>query len=135
MNTLSKTEGQSAPQTQGSQSPQGQQRQRTAYVMPPANIVETPEGYVLEAEMPGVSKDGLEITIENGELTIVGHRTRQEVKGRELFRESRGFDYRRVFEIDPSIDAGRISARVDQGLLILQLPKAESVKPRKIEVS
>ena len=59
--------------------------------------------------MPGVNKDGLEITVENGELTIVGHRAAVENRGREMYRESRAFDYRRSFELDPSIDTAKIT--------------------------
>lgn len=130
MNTLTKTEDQKT-----SQNPQTPQSQRVLFVTPPANILETAEGYILEAEMPGVGKDGLEITVENGELTILGHRTRHDLKGRELFRETRGLDYRRVFELDPSIESERIQARMEQGLLTMTLPKAEKVKPRKIKVA
>ena len=104
------------------------------YVSPGVNIYETNDGYVLEAELPGVSKDGLEITVENGELTIVGRRAAVENRGRELYRESRVRDFRRSFELDPSIDTARITAKVDQGVLTLHLPKAEAVKPRKIAV-
>jgi HSP20 family protein len=85
--------------------------------------------------MPGVSKDGLEITVENGDLQIVGRRTGVSENGKEVYRESRGLDYRRVFELDPSIDAAHITAKMEQGVLRLHLPKAESVKPRKITVS
>jgi HSP20 family protein len=56
-------------------------------------------------------------------------------KGKEVYRESRELDYRRVFELDPSIDSARITAKMEQGVLRLHLPKAESVKPRKISVS
>lgn len=108
---------------------------RVNYLTPLANILESKDGYVLEAEMPGVNKDGLEITVENGELTIVGHRASAEVRGRELYRESRTNDFRRSFELDPSIDTTKISAKIDQGILTLHLPKAEAVKPRKITVS
>ncbi len=108
---------------------------RTQYLTPLANILETQDGYVLEAEMPGVNKEGLEITVENGELVIVGHRTSVPKSGQPLYRESRDMDYRRVFELDPSIDASKIHAKIDQGVLRLVLPKAESVKPRKITVT
>jgi len=108
--------------------------QRPTFVTPLASIQEMPEGYLLEVEMPGVTKDGLEITIENGELTLVGHYVAPEVPGREIFRETRRVDYRRVFELDPSIDVEHVEAKIDQGLLKLQLSKAESVKPRRIEV-
>lgn len=111
------------------------QTQRVSYLTPLANISETKDGYLLEAEMPGVGKDGLDVTVENGQLVIVGRRNTAPPKGRELFRESRVADYRRVFELDPSIDTARITATMDQGVLKLHLPKAESVKPRKISVS
>jgi HSP20 family protein len=105
------------------------------YLTPLANILETKDGYVLEAEMPGVGKDGLEVTVENGELTIVGRRAPVESRGRELYRESRAFDYRRSFELDPSIDTAKVTAKIDQGVLTLHLPKAEAVRPRKIAVA
>ncbi len=108
---------------------------RVTYLTPLANILETKDGYVLEAEMPGVNKDGLEVTVENGQLTIVGHRASAEVRGREVSRESRTSDYRRAFELDPAIDTTKITAKIDQGVLTLHLPKAEAVKPRKITVN
>jgi len=104
------------------------------YVQPEVNIFETKEGYVLEAEMPGVNKDGLEITLEGSEITLIGRRTAGTNAGTALFRESRQADYRRVFELDPAIDASRISASLDQGILTLTLPKSERVKPRQIKV-
>jgi len=106
----------------------------TEFVSPEVNIFETRDGYVLEAEMPGVNKEGLEITLEGNEITIVGHRHPQHLAGEPLFRESHNADYRRVFELDPAIDTAKVSARMDQGVLTLTLPKSEKVKPRKIAV-
>lgn len=108
---------------------------RTSYLTPLSNILETQDGYVLEAEMPGVTKEGLEITVENGELVIIGRRNSEPVKGTPVYRESRPLDYRRVFELDPSIDTAKITAKIEQGVLKLHLPKADSVKPRKIAVT
>lgn len=104
------------------------------YVTPEVNIFETKEGYVVEAEMPGVSKEGLEITLEGNEITIVGHRTPDSTAGQVLFSECAHADFRRVFEMDPAIDSSKISAKMDQGVLTLALPKSERVKPRKIAV-
>lgn len=104
------------------------------YISPEVNIFETKDGYVLEAEMPGVKKNGLEITLENNEITIVGRRQVEPLAGAPVFRESHNADYRRVFELDPAIDTGKISARIEQGVLTLTLPKSERVKPRKITV-
>jgi HSP20 family protein len=101
---------------------------------PDVNIYETKEGYILEAEMPGVNKEGLEITLDDNELTIVGHRTANPLLGAALFKESRDADYRRVFELDPAIDKSKVNAKMEQGVLMLTLPKSERVKPRKISV-
>ena len=104
------------------------------FVAPEVNIYETRDGYMLEAEMPGVNKEGLEVTLENNELTILGHRNQEPVPGFSIFRECPTGDYRRVFELDPAIDSSRISAKMEQGVLHLALPKSERVKPRKISV-
>jgi len=104
------------------------------HVAPEVNIFETKDGYVLEAEMPGVNKEGLEVTLEGNEMTIVGHRRNEAVTGEPLFRERALADYRRVFALDPAIDTSKIAAKMDQGVLTLTLPKLEKVKPRKITV-
>jgi len=113
---------------------QGNVDRTQEFVSPEVNICETKDGYVLQAEMPGVSKDGLEITLEDNEITIVGHRQVGPLNGEALFRESRDADFRRVFELDPAIDTGRVSARIEQGVLTLTLPKSERLKPRQIKV-
>jgi HSP20 family protein len=64
----------------------------------------------------------------------VGHRHVEPLAGEALHHESREADYRRVFELDPAIDTAKITAKVDQGILTLTLPKSERVKPRKITV-
>ncbi|MGE5208728.1 MAG: Hsp20/alpha crystallin family protein [Alphaproteobacteria bacterium] len=109
--------------------------QTEQFITPPASVTDTAEGYRLEIEMPGVKKDGLDISVENHELTIVGRRAVPAVEGTVIHRESRPENFRRAFELDPSIDANKISAKIDQGLMTLILPKAEHVKPRKITVS
>lgn len=103
-------------------------------VSPAVNILENKDGYVIEAEMPGVNKDGLEITVEGNELTILGRRAKNAFDGETLYRESGDADYRRSFELDPAIDANKIAARVEQGLLTIRLPKSEQARPHKIVV-
>jgi len=105
------------------------------FIAPEVNIYETKDGYVLEAEMPGVAKDGLEITLDNNEIAITGRRAAETVTGQPVFRERRLADYRRVFELDPAIDIAKIEAKLEQGVLTLTLPKSERVKPRKIVVT
>lgn len=109
--------------------------QAEQFIAPPAGVTEIADAYMLEIEMPGVKKDGLEISVENNELTIIGRRSLPAMEGTLIHRESRPENFRRTFEIDPSIDANKISAKIDQGLVSLTLPRAEHVKPRKITVS
>jgi HSP20 family protein len=104
------------------------------FAAPEVNIFGTADGYVLEAEMPGVNKEGLELTLDGNEITIVGYRHPETDPGEALVRERRVADYRRVFELDPAIDTGKIAARMDQGVVTLILPKSEKAKPRKITV-
>jgi HSP20 family protein len=111
------------------------QQRSEQFMTPVASVIEGGDVYMLNVEMPGVNKEGLEISVENNELTIIGRRSLAQVEGTLIHRESRPENFRRVFELDPSIDMSKISARIDQGVLTLTLPKAEQVKPRKITVS
>ena len=110
-------------------------QQREQFVMPAASVVEDGDVYLLKVEMPGVNKEGLEISVENNELTILGRRSLPAIEGTLIHRESRPENFRRAFELDPSIDTAKVSACIEQGILTLTLPKAEQVKPRKITVS
>lgn len=128
-NTMTKTEKRPASTTDG------QQQAQRAWVSPRVNITETKDGYLLEAEMPGVNKDGLEISLEGHDLTLIGRRGTEPGGLQLLYRESALRDFRRTFVLDPTIDAAKIDARMENGVLKLHLPKAEAVKPRKITVT
>ncbi|HEY1478324.1 MAG TPA: Hsp20/alpha crystallin family protein [Chthoniobacterales bacterium] len=104
------------------------------YVTPLVDIESTDDGYVIRAEMPGVEKSDLEITVDNGELMILGRRKPTEFTAELIYREIEPHDFRRVYELDPSIDTTKVSAKIDDGVLTVRLPKAETVKPRKISV-
>ena len=112
-----------------------QQAEQQNWFTPEVNIFETQDGYVLEGDMPGVNKDGLEITLEANTLTIVGRRNEPDFGANPVYRESKAGYFRRVFELDPAIDTSKISAKMEQGILKLHLPKADKVKPRKIRVT
>jgi HSP20 family protein len=109
--------------------------QMEQFVAPVSSVIEDGDGYMLQVEMPGVNKEGLEISVENNELTILGRRSLPTMDGTLIHRESRPENFRRTFELDPSIDPGKISAKIEQGVVTLTLPKAEQVKPRKITVN
>lgn len=84
--------------------------------------------------MPGVNKDGLEITVEGNELTIVGRRSLDLPEGELYYCETPTADFRRVFDLGPDVDTSKIGAKLEQGVLMLRLPKSEKAKPKKIEV-
>jgi HSP20 family protein len=113
----------------------GDRAQTEQFVTPSASVLEGADSYTLQVEMPGVNKQGLEISVENNELTIIGRRSLPTVEGTLIHHESRPENYQRTFELDPSINADKISATIEQGLVTLTLLKAEHVKPRRIAVS
>jgi len=109
-------------------------RVEPTYLAPEVDIRETKDEYILEADMAGVGKDGLEVLLEGNELTITGRR-QPAPAGEFVHRESNGHDYRRTFVLDPMVDTAHIRATIEQGVLDVHLPKAEQVKPRKIAVT
>ncbi len=112
-----------------------QQTQHPArYVVPLADVELAEKEYIIRADLPGVDKSNLEITVDNGELTIVGHRHLESPLGDPVYLEIRQSDFRRVYELDPAIDTANITARIEQGVLTLNLPKVEAVQPRRITV-
>ena len=109
--------------------------QRIEYLNPRVNLHQDGEGFTLDVEMPGVGKGDAEIVVEDGRLVLTGRRKAGPLESHSVYSERRAGDYRRVFDLDPSIDAERVTAQLDQGLLSVHLPKVETAKPRKIEVS
>src|SRR5438874_12037545 len=101
--------------------------QTEQFVSPSASVVEAADGYTLEVEMPGVNKEGLEISVENNELTILGRRSLPQIGGTAVHRESRPHNYRRAFELDPSIDTGKAAVRIWQRAGSFELAEAEHV--------
>src|SRR5437660_10773361 len=95
----------------------GERRAAEQFIAPSATVLESADGYTLEVEMPGVSRENLEMWVENYELTILGRRSMPSVEGTVIHRESRPENFQRSFELDPSIDAGKISAKDEQGVV------------------
>jgi len=99
-------------------------------------VRETDDAYGVTVFLPGVSKENLEITAEAGEFRIVGRRSWKQPDGwTALYRESADAAYELSLAHDNAIDADNIAAELRDGVLRVSLPKAESLKPRKIEVS
>ncbi|WP_456434081.1 Hsp20/alpha crystallin family protein [Thermosulfuriphilus sp.] len=104
-------------------------------MVPSVDIYEDEEGIVLLADMPGVSKDGLELKIDKNVLHIRGEIS--QIAGEEvspLYAEFVGKEYYRAFTLGPEVDQDKIQATMSGGVLRLFLPKVEAEKPRKIEI-
>jgi len=105
-------------------------------VTPRYEIKENADAFGLEAWLPGVAKDGLELTIHEGSLTIVGRRAWKMPDGwTQLYRETPLADFSLTLEHDNTFDADKVHAELRDGILRVTLPKAEALKPRKIAVS
>jgi HSP20 family protein len=104
--------------------------------LPAVDIRETPEQLTLAVELPGLTKDQVQITLENQTLTISGERTfAKESKDESYHRIERSYgSFTRSFTLPASLDIARADARFDNGVLTIQLPKAEETKPRKIQI-
>jgi HSP20 family protein len=105
-------------------------------VKPGYDLTESAEAWGLTAQLPGVTKDGLELTAEDGRITIRGRRGWQKPDGwTAVYRESVDAPYELVLEHDNTVDADKIHAELKDGVLRVSLPKAEALKPRKIAVN
>lgn len=103
-------------------------------IRPVANSISTAEHVTLRLDMPGVTKDHLDIRVDGNELTVVGRRNAEASKGVYLRRERPQGDFKAVYTLDDTIDASKINAKLDSGVLTLSLGFRDEVKPRKIEV-
>ncbi len=130
MNAVERTVAETAPATAAGQEVT---RQPQRYAVPLVDIYEEDDKLVVLADLPGVKKDGLSIQVEQGILTIDG-RVERDTPGRVLVREFTLTPFFRQFRITEAIDTERIRASLKNGVLRLELPKAEEAKPRKIPV-
>ena len=107
-------------------------RSQARYVTPPVDIFETDEGLTVVADVPGLDEQSLEISVDQGILTIEGKAGFG--SGELLWREYAMDGYWRQFQLPDTFDAGKAKAAVKHGVLTLHLPKAEAAKPRKIAI-
>lgn len=104
--------------------------------VPVVDIKEEKDRFVLNADLPGVKREDIDITMEDGVLSIRGDRRLEEVKEEGEYKRierAYGTFYRR-FSLPDTADADNISARSEDGVLEVVIPKRESVKPRRIEI-
>jgi HSP20 family protein len=115
---------------------EGSERTReTRCFVPRADIYETDEGIVVRVDLPGVSEDSVEITLEKNVLLINGYVESVDPEGYSLaFAEYEVGDFERSFRISNEIDREKINATIKHGVLTLELLKADVAKSRKIKV-
>jgi HSP20 family protein len=104
-------------------------------LLPPVDVVEDPSGITLYADLPGVPKDKLNLRIEADTLTLEGEVSLPTPEGLQPSHvEVQLPRYRRVFALSKELDPAKISAELKNGVLTLRIPRAEHLKPRRIEV-
>jgi HSP20 family protein len=103
---------------------------------PAVDIFEEKDDVVIKAELPGMNKDDIDLRVENNVLTLTGQRKREkEVNEDGYFRSERAYGtFSRSFTLPTTVDVGKIAASYKDGVLTINLPKAEEAKPKQIDV-
>ena len=106
-------------------------------VFPAINLTEDENHFYLRAELPGVTSEDVDIQATANNLTLSGERRLEprDASARYHRREREAGKFSRAFAMPKEIDAGRVEARLASGILTVKVPKAESAKPRKIQIS
>jgi HSP20 family protein len=104
--------------------------------IPAMDLVETEDHLVLRADLPGMSEDDVEIEIKDGVLTVSGERrNEQESRSEGFYRVERATGrFSRSLSLPDGIDAGKVAASFDRGVLEVQIPKPEQTKPHRVEI-
>ena len=107
----------------------------TEALLPPVDVIEDGAGITLYADLPGVSRDRLHLHVEADTLTIEGQIVLPAPEGLESIHSEVGLSvYRRVFTLSKELDADRVAAEFNQGVLTLRIPKVEHAQPRRIPI-
>jgi len=119
----------------GNQDEGREQTRPGRYFLPDVDIFESEEGLRVWADMPGVDEKDVEVTLKSGMLTIEGMVTLDMYRNLiPVYTEYNIGNYFRQFVVNDDIDAARIEARIRNGVLEVSLPKAETARPRRIDV-
>jgi|KBSSwiStaDraftv2_1062776.scaffolds.fasta_scaffold1596849_2 HSP20 family molecular chaperone IbpA len=115
--------------------PGGRAANAESTLRPAVDIFETDEGITLQADMPGVSKERLNVRVEGTNLLVEGEIaiTRQE-EMQALYADVRSATYRRSFLLSGELESSRIEANLKDGVLTVRIPKRAELRPRRIEV-
>ena len=114
---------------------QGEPTKAGICYLPTVDIFETSDTITLMADLPGVHKEQLDINVEDKHLTITGPVKENESRFQPLYTEYETGGFTRSFKLGDTIDQTKINATLKNGVLTLVLPKADRLKPRKIEIA
>ena len=103
---------------------------------PNVDVSERDDAYVMKAELPGISKDDVKITLKDNILTLYGEKKKErEEKNKNTFRSERHYgSFQRTFSLPSTVLGEKIDAHFNNGVLTIEIPKAEEAKPKEIEV-
>ena len=104
---------------------------------PTVDIAETPEEFVVKAELPEVKKEDVKVTVTNGILRVEGNRKQEkEENGKKFHRIERSYgSFLRTFTLPDNVDDTKVRAEFKDGMLMVRLPKSEKVKPKAIDIN
>jgi len=104
---------------------------------PAVDIVESPDAYTLTADLPGLTKADVNLTVEEGVLTLTGERKSEQSAGNEFgHRYERAYGkFSRSFELGSAVETGKIKAEFRNGMLKVELPKVEASKPYEVSIA
>jgi len=109
---------------------------RAAMWTPRTDLIETPEAYRIELDVPGIERDAIHINFQDDRLTISGERSSEaKEEDEERVRVERIFgSFFRSFTLPSTVNADKIAAKHENGVLTITVPKAEESKPRRIQI-
>jgi HSP20 family protein len=103
--------------------------------VPVVDVMETDEEFQISAELPGVEKKDVKLSVENGVLLISGRREQEEEKGKRYHKIERAYgSFARSFTMPDVVDEQKVTAEFKNGVLTVRLPKSEKASPKSIEV-
>ncbi len=102
---------------------------------PKVNIVETDNEYTLMAEVPGMTEKDIDIEMKDGILSLRGKKALAQTEGTVHVQEIGSWDFDRDFRLGEQVDAEKVTARLEHGVLYISLGKKEKAKPKKVEIN
>lgn len=110
--------------------------QHTKNFNPAVEVYDNGEGYTLKADLPGVAKEDIAINVNDGCLILEGERKKPETGDKSYYRSEVAYGtFRRVFKLATEINADGITAEFNNGVLTVNIPKPEEVKPKQIQIN